>query len=111
MDTFRIVQKTLPQPDAPTVVANGGDYTNAMVNMGYQTVHDNVHNQICMAFLINFLPGELRSKLLEKKPTTIKECLDEAVEYQRFLKDKNWPMGTPPSQMCLPSSMTPNWKT
>ena len=51
-----------------------------MVNMGYQTVYDNILNQICNAFLINFLLGLLRSKVLEKKPTMRNNYVEEAAE-------------------------------
>ena len=55
-------------------------YTDNMFNMGYQTVYDNILNQICNAFLINFLLGLLQSKVLEKKPTIGNNYVEEAVE-------------------------------
>ena len=58
-----------------------------------KAVHINVLNLMCMAFLNNFLPPDLRSKVLEKKRTTMKECTMEAAKYQRFLLDR--PVGAP----------------
>ena len=75
-------------------MADSGDYGDAMVNNGYQFVHNNVLNQICMAFLVNFLSAELRNKVMEKKPTTMAESVEIAAEAQRLLKDKNEPLAS-----------------
>ena len=48
-----------------------------------------------MVFLINVLPPNLQSKVLEKKSTTMKEFTMEAAEYQRFLVNKTQPAGSP----------------
>ena len=48
-----------------------------------------------MAFLVNFLPPNLRSKVMEKKPTTMKECVKEAIAAQRAARDKSRPVGAP----------------
>ena len=65
-----------------------------MVNNGYQFVHNNVLNQICMAFLVNFLSPELRNKVMEKKHTTMAESAKLTAEAQRLLQEKNWPLGS-----------------
>ena len=65
-----------------------------MVATMLKAVHINVLNLKCMASS-NFLPPDLRSKVLEKKRTTMKECTMEAAKYQRFLLDKNRPVGAP----------------
>ena len=83
------------QPDDPSVVADGGNYSDVMVAGMLKTVNDNVLNQICMVFLINVLPPNLQSKVLEKKSTTMKEFTMEAAEYQRFLVNKTQPAGSP----------------
>lgn len=59
METFRVVRETLPQPNQQMVVADGGDYTNLQVNTMLKAAHDNVIDQICMAFLVNVLPPNL----------------------------------------------------
>ena len=76
------------------MVADGRDYTNVMVNTGYQLVHVNVLDHICMTFLVNFLLPEPRNKVMEKKPTTMAESVEIAAEAQRLLKDKNKPLGS-----------------
>ena len=38
-----------------------------------KAAHTNVVDQFTMAFLINFLPPNLRTKVLESKPTTMKQ--------------------------------------
>ena len=63
-----------------------------MVATMLKAVHINVLNLKCMASS-NFLPPDLRSKVLEKKRTTMKECTMEAAKYQRFLLDR--PVGAP----------------
>ena len=47
-----------------------------------------------MAFLINFLPPNLQTKVLESKPTTMKECVYNAHEIQRMIRDKSRPVGS-----------------
>ena len=48
----------------------------------------NVVDQFTMAFLINFLPPNLRTKVLESNPTTMKQCVYNAHEIQRMIWDK-----------------------
>ena len=55
INAFKFAKENLPREDAPTVVANSRNFTDAAVNTGYQLVHGNVLDQICMACLINFL--------------------------------------------------------
>jgi hypothetical protein len=93
MDAFRVVRNTIPQPDPATTIAQGQDYTDAGVTTMLKTVHNNVLNQICMAFLVNLLPANIRTRVLESKPTTMKECVENAAEVQRHLRDRNRPVG------------------
>ena len=58
MQAFNIVREYLPQPDQQTVVDKGGAYTDAQVNTMLKAAHKNVIDQICMAFLIYFLPPQ-----------------------------------------------------
>ena len=46
-----------------------------------------------MAFLCNFLPPNLRTKVLESKPTNMKQCVYNAHEIQRMIRDKARPVG------------------
>lgn len=48
IDAFPVVQEALPQPDAPTVVAYRGIYTNAQVHEMNKQVHENILNQMYM---------------------------------------------------------------
>ena len=55
-----------------------GNYTAAQCNIAYQVIHDNLLDQICMAFMVNFLPPELRNKVMDKKPTMMAESAEYA---------------------------------
>ena len=72
MEAFQVVTDTLMQPDMQSVVADGGHYTDAQVNAMLKAAHKNVVDQFTMAFLINFLLPNLRTKVLESKPTSMK---------------------------------------
>ena len=96
MEAFWIVRETLPRTDAPMIVANRGNYTDAQVNTMLNTAYDNVIDQFCMAFFVNYLHPDLRSKVMEKNFATIKDCITVAAECQRFLRNKNRPVGAPP---------------
>ena len=94
MEAFEVVADSLSQPDAQTIVANGGVYTDAQVNAMLKAAHTNVMDQFTMAFLINFLAPNLRTKVLESKPTTMKQCVYNAREIQRMIRDKVRPVGS-----------------
>ena len=68
--------------------------STAAVNTGYQAIHDEELDQICMAFMFIFLPPDLTEKVMEKKPTTMAETAEYAFEAQRNLRDKNRPLGS-----------------
>ena len=108
MEAFQVVRETQPQPDQQTVVADGGDFTDAQVNSMLQASHDNVIDQMCMAFLVNFLPLNLRTKVIEKKLNTIKECITEAAKCQRLVLDKSRPVEaqTRTNVFTIPRSLT-----
>ena len=43
--------------------------------------------------MVNFLPPELRNKVMEKKPTTMAKSAKCPAETQRLLRDKNQHLG------------------
>ena len=92
MEAFQVVSDTLTQPDTQTVVADGGHYTDAQVNAMLKAAHKTVVDQFTMAFLCNFLPPSLRTKVLESKPTNMKQCVYNAHEIQRMIQDKALPV-------------------
>ena len=58
-----------------------------------KAAHKNVVDQFTMAFLVNFLPPNLRTKVLESKPANMKQCVYNAHEIQRMIRDKSRPVG------------------
>ena len=54
----------------------------------------NVLNKICMAFMTQLLPPEMRAKILEKNPTTMAQSAKYGVEAQRLIRDKSRLIGT-----------------
>ena len=82
-------------------MANGGAYTDAQVNAMLKAAHKNVIDQICMAFLVDFLPPDLRSKILEKKPAMMRDCTEAAADHQRIILDINCPLGSNPKPQIL----------
>ena len=65
MEAFQVVSNTLTQPDTQMVVADREHYTMAMVNTMLKATHKNVVDQVTMAFMVNFLPPNLRTKVME----------------------------------------------
>ena len=92
-EAFQVVTDTLTQPDNQTIVAEGGAYTDAQVKAMLKAAHENVVEQFTMAFMINFMPPNLRTKVLEAKPTTLKTAVDKAAEIQCMIKDKSRAVG------------------
>ena len=82
-------------------MANGGAYTDAQVNAMLKAAHKNIIDQICMAFLVDFLPPDLRSKILEKKPAMMRDCTEAAADHQRIILDINCPLGSNPKPQIL----------
>ena len=64
-----------------------------MVNNMLKAAHKNFVDHITMAFVVNFLPPDLPSKIMNKKPATKKECVSTAHEAQRINRDKAQPVG------------------
>ena len=58
-----------------------------------KAAHKNFVDHITMAFVVNFLPPDLPSKVMNKKPATKKECVSTAHEAQRINRDKAQPVG------------------
>ena len=90
VDTFQVVREMLPLPDAPPL----GNYNAQQWHDREQQVHENVLNKICMAFMTQLLPPEIRAKVLEKNLTTMAESAEYAAEAQRLIRDKSQPIGT-----------------
>ena len=88
MEAFGVVTETLTQPDAQTVVADGGNYTDNQVNTMLKAALKYIVDQMGMAFLVNFLSPNLQSKVMEKKPATMNACVKEAAETQWVILDK-----------------------
>ena len=89
IDAFKVVREMLPQPDAPPA----GNYTAEQCHAGYKQVHENVLNQICMAFMTQLLLPEIRTQVLEKNPTSMAQSSEFAAEAQRLIRDKTRPLG------------------
>ena len=70
----------LPLPDAPPPGRE-------------KTVHENVLNKICMAFMTQLLPPEIQAKILEKNPITMAQSSEYAAGAQRLIRDKSRPIG------------------
>ena len=87
----------LPLPDAPPA----GNYTSEQCHAREKTVHENVINKICMAFMTQLLPPEIWAKVLEKNPETMAQSAEYTAETQRLIRDKYWPIGntTPKPQV------------
>ena len=68
----------LPQTDAPPA----GNYTAHQCHTREKQIHKNVLNQICMAFMTQLLPPEIKTKVLGKYPTTMAQSAEYAAEAQ-----------------------------
>ena len=68
----------LPQPNAPPV----GNYTADQCQTREKQVHENILSQICMFFMKQLLPPEIRTKASEKDPTTMAQSAEFAAEAQ-----------------------------
>ena len=90
VDAFQVVRQILPLPDAPLA----GNYTAEQCHTREKQVHENVLDKICMAFMTQLLPPEIRAKVLEKNPTTMAQSTEYAAEAQRLIRDKSRPLGT-----------------
>ena len=44
MEAFKMAKEVLPLPNSAIVMANAGAYTDALVTVGYKSVHENVLN-------------------------------------------------------------------
>ena len=86
VDAFQVVREMLPLSDAPPA----GNYTTKQCHAREKTVHENILNKICMAFMTQLLPPEIRAKVLEKNPTIMAEY---AAEAQRLIRDKSLSIG------------------
>ena len=75
-------QRHSAKPDTQTV-AHRGDYTNAQVNAMLMAAHKSV-----VAFLINLLPPDLQTKVMEVKPANLKACGTTVHEAQRMHHDQ-----------------------
>ena len=91
VDAFKVVCKMLPVPDAPPAIVN--NYTAEQCHEREKKVHENVLNKICMAFMTQLLPPEIRAKVLEKNPTLMAQSAKYAAEAQRLIRDKSRPIG------------------
>ena len=80
-----MVRQILPPPDAPP----NGNYTAQQCHEREKTVHEILLNKICMAFMTQLLPPEIRTKVLEKNPDTMAQSAEYAAEAQKLLRDKS----------------------
>ena len=90
VDAFEVVKQILPAPDAPPQ----GNYTAEQCHTREKLVHETLLNKMCMAFMTQLLPPELRTKVLEKNPDTVAQSTEYAKEAQNLLRDKSRPIGT-----------------
>ena len=67
-----MVRQILPLPDAPPP----GNYTAEQCHEREKTVHENVLNKMCMAFMTQLLPPEIRAKVFEKNPDTMAQSAE-----------------------------------
>ena len=88
IDAFKIVRKTLPWLNAPPNGDNTAAQRNTAVqrNTAYQLIHDNGLDQICMAFMVNFVPPELQNKVMEETNDVGGKCrmCRTQISYGRF---------------------------
>ena len=89
VNSFWVVREMLPLPDGPPP----GNYTAEQCHAREKTVQENVLNKICMAFMTQLLPPEIRAKVLEKSPTTMAQSSEYTAEAQQLIRDKSRPMG------------------
>ena len=66
VDAFEVVRQILPLPDAPTQ----GNYTAEQCHAREKTVHENVLNKMCMAFMTQLL-------LLKSEPRSWRKTLKQ----------------------------------
>ena len=89
VNAFQVVREMLPLPDAPPA----GNYATEQCHTREKQPHENVLNKICMAFMTQLLPPEIRAKVLEKNSTTMAQSAEYAAEAQRLIHEKSHPIG------------------
>ena len=78
----------LPDPVVPDQV----NYTRQQVVQFCNDMKKKVINEIAWAFMVNTLPGDLCTKVLEKNPETIADTLSEVKKARKLLVDKTRPL-------------------
>ena len=90
IDAFQIVHETMDKPDW----LPDGNYSAQRCHTNYLKIHINVLDQFYMAYMVHLLPPVLQWEVMKKKPTTMAQSSEYALETQRILRDKNRPLGS-----------------
>ena len=90
IQAFAVVRETIVKPDRPP----DGLYTADQCHQNFLKVQQETLNQICMSFMVNLLPPELRAEVIKKKPNSMASIAETARQSQRILQDKTRPLGT-----------------
>lgn len=85
---FLRIRDMLPDPVVPDQV----NYTRQQVIQYCNDMKKKLINEIAWAFMVNTLPGDLRTKVLEKNPETIADTLSEVKKARKLLIDKTRPL-------------------
>ena len=85
VDAFEVVRQILPLPHAPPALAGG--YTAKQCSAREKTVYETLLNKICMAFMTQLLPPEIRTKVLEKNLDTMAQSAEYPAEAKKLLLD------------------------
>ena len=67
LQAFGVVKQTIVKPDQPPPA----QYTAEQVHEMNLKVQDETLNQICMSFMVNLLPPEIRAEVSKKKPDSM----------------------------------------
>ena len=90
---FYQIEEAIPNPECNMNPA-GGAYTPQETLNLLVAEKKRVVNQFAYAFIVNLLPPEVRTKVLEQKPNNISETLDKIRETRRMLIDEKRPLST-----------------
>ena len=88
---FALIHEAIADPTCEMNPA-GGAYTPQQTLELLKAEKKRIVDTFSFAFMVNLLPPEVRTKVLEQKPTTMADTFDKVDEVQRMLLDEKRPL-------------------
>jgi len=87
---FKTIREVIP--DTVVAAPGVGGYTQAQAQQLVDEEKLRVVDAFAYAFIVNTLPSEVRTKVLESKPETIAAALEQIMEIRQRMKDEKRPV-------------------